>query len=212
MHYNNFRCGHQNCMRARDGKQLYYKSWPKPLGMSPELWSWKFWSPGPKFSAKFQWPGSGERETELDALNKEMPDWKEWEQLGIGDWQLRLLNKSKWRQTGETERSLAGEIGSWDCWTKRCQTGETERSSAEEIGSWDCWTILHSLKDLVSPSRSSYPYPYKCAKLPMAYTVQTSANMKWTEWEVLNHELEHCRNQRCECSKLSLWITDTLYP
>jgi len=28
MHYNNFRCGHQNCMRAGDGKQLYYKSWP----------------------------------------------------------------------------------------------------------------------------------------------------------------------------------------
>jgi len=24
---NNFRCGHQNCMRAGDGKQLYYKSW-----------------------------------------------------------------------------------------------------------------------------------------------------------------------------------------
>ena len=89
-----------------------------------------------------------------------------------------------------------------------CQTGETERCSPEEIGSWDCWMILHSLKDLVSPSGSSYPY--KCGELPMAYTSPDLCKHE-VNWEVSNHELEHCRNQRCECSKLSLVIIDSLY-
>ena len=152
-------------------------SFRKPLGMSLELWF------GPV-------TGSSERETELDALNKEMPDWKEWEQLSRRDWQLRLLNKvtPDWRDW----EKLSREIGSWDCWTNRHQTGETERCSPEEIGSWDCWAILHSLKDLVSPSRSSYPY--KCAKLPIAYTSP-----------------DLCKHEVNWVGKLSLVIIDSLY-
>jgi len=81
------------------------------LVLSPEIWSWKFWSPGLKFSSKISVTGSGERETELDALNKETPDWKEWEQLGRRDLQLRLLNKVRpnwrdWEKLGRRDWQL----------------------------------------------------------------------------------------------------------
>ena len=60
----------------------------------------------------------------------------------------------------QQERLAAETAEQRDARLERLREAQQKRLAAE--------TAERHLKDLVSPSRSSYPY--KCAKLPMAYT------------------------------------------
>jgi len=53
-----------------------------------------------------EWEQLGRRDWQLRLLNKETPDWRDWEKLGRRDWQLRLLNKETpdWRDWEKLDR------------------------------------------------------------------------------------------------------------